>query len=85
VSHTVVAEGINARKSRPGQGSISSSRQRVPTISAETAPGKLKLSPSPKAQRLGTPREAPGSPIIYTADSGPQWSSSRNIPPRLNN
>ena len=85
VRHTVVAEGINARKSRPGPGSISSSRQRVPTISAETAPGKLKLSPSPKAQRLGTPREAPGSPIIYTADSGPQWSSSRNIPPRLNN
>ena len=85
VRHTVVAEGINAHKSRPGQGSILSSRQRVPTISAETAPVTLKVSPSPKAQRLGTPREAPGSPIVYTAESGPPWSSSRSTPQRLSN
>jgi hypothetical protein len=85
VSHPVAAVSVNARKPRPGQDSTSSSRQRVSTVSAQTAPGTLKVSPSSKAQQLGTPREAPGSPIIYTADSGPQWSSSRNIPPRLNN
>jgi hypothetical protein len=70
---------------KPGPGSTSSSRQSAPTISAETAPVTLKVRPSPKAQRLGTLREAPGSPIVYTADSGPPWSSSRSIPQRLSN
>ena len=64
VSHPVAAVSVNARKPRPGQDSTLSSRQRVSTVSAQTAPGKLKVSPSPKAQRLGTPREAPGSPIL---------------------
>ena len=62
---------VTAREPKPGPDSTSSSRQRVSTISAETTPGTPKMSRSPNA------------PIIYTADSGPPWSTSRNIPPRL--
>ena len=70
ISPTSASGCVTARKSKPGQDHVS-------TVSAHKARGK--------AQQFGTLKEAPGSPIVYTADSGPPWSSSRNIPPRLNN
>jgi len=76
VSHPVAAVRVSACKPRPGDSSY--------PVTAQTTPGTPKISPSSEAKRFGTPREAPGSPvIIYTADSGPPWSPSRNIPPRL--